>query len=114
MTILLFIVLLVISFLVLLYFFRLTATEVAVQQHLENIEQNRAVESDGTTILRRQALSAVPWLDEMLRGIPGSTQVARLIRQAGRNWEVSSFFLASLVLAISIAALASAVVPSVL
>ena len=64
MTILLFILLLVVSFLVLLYFLRPTATETAVQQHLESIEENRAIESDSTSILRRQVLSATPWLDE--------------------------------------------------
>jgi len=60
MTILVFILLLIVSFLVLLYFLRPSVTETAVQQHLESIEENRAVEGDGTTILRRQALSATP------------------------------------------------------
>ena len=74
----------------LLYFLRPTATETAVQQHLEHIEESRAVEGDGTTILRRQALSATPWLDELIRDIPGSVRLARLIRQAGQTWQVSS------------------------
>ena len=71
MTILLFILLLIVTFAVLLYFLRPTATETAVQQHLENIEDSRAVEGDGTTILRREALSATPWLDELIRDIAG-------------------------------------------
>ena len=103
MTILLFILLLIVSFVVLLYFFRPTATETAVQQHLETIEENRAVQGDGTTILRRQALSAIPWLDEFLRQIPGSVGAARLIRQSGRTWQVSSLFLVSLVVTVSVA-----------
>ena len=98
MTILLFILLLLVSFVVVLYFLRPTATETAVQQHLESIEQNRAVEGDGSTILRRQALSAIPWLDELLRQMPGSAGVARLIQQAGQNWQASSLFLFSLVI----------------
>jgi tight adherence protein B len=112
MTILLFIVLLIVSFLVLLYFLRPTATEVAVQQHLESIEENRAVEVDGTTILRREALSTIPWLDELLRGIPGPANVARLVRQSGRTWQVSSLFLVSLVVTVSVASLASLAIPS--
>jgi tight adherence protein B len=114
MTILLFILLLVVSFLVMLYFLRPTATETAVQQHLESIEENRAAEGDGTTILRRQALSATPWLDELLRDLPGSVNLARLIRQSGQTWQVSSFLLLSSVLTIIIALLASLAIPSVL
>src|SRR5260370_28127292 len=96
MTILLFIFLLVVSFLVMLYFLRPTATETVVQQHLESIEENRAVEGDGTTILRRQALSATPWLDELLRDLPGSADLARLIRQDGQTWPVMSLVLVCL------------------
>lgn len=113
MTILLFIVLLIVSFLVLLYFLRPTATEVAVQQHLEGIEENRTVEGDGTTILRREALSTLPWLDELLRNIPGSANVARLIRQSGRTWQVGSVFLVSLVLTVGVASLLSLAIPSI-
>jgi len=113
MTILLFIVLLIVSFLVLLYFLRPTATEVAVQQHLEGIEQNRTIEGDGTTILRREALSTLPWLDELLRNIPGSANVARLIRQSGRTWQVGSVLLVSLVLTIGVASLLSLAIPSI-
>ena len=111
MTILLFILLLVVSFLVLLYFLRPTATETAVQQHLESIEENRAIESDSTSILRRQVLSATPWLDELLRDLPGSADLARLIRQAGQNWQVSSFLLLSLVVTLIVASLASLAIP---
>jgi tight adherence protein B len=114
MTILLFIFLLIVSFLVMLYFLRPTATETAVQQQLESIEGNRAVEGDGTTILRRQALSATPWLDELLRDLPGSPEVARLVRQAGRHWQVSSLFLFSIVVTILVASLASLAIPSVM
>jgi tight adherence protein B len=113
MTILVFILLLIVSFLVLLYFLRPTVTETAVQQHLESIEENRAVEGDGTTILRRQALSATPWLDELLRDLPGSADLARLIRQAGQTLPVTSFLLLSLVLLLVVAGLASLVIPSV-
>ncbi len=113
MTILLFILLLVVSFLVMLYYLRPTATETAVQQHLESIEENRAVEGDGTTILRRQALSATPWLDELLRDLPGSADLARLIRQAGQTWQVSSFLLLSLVVTVIVASLASLAIPSI-
>jgi tight adherence protein B len=113
MTILLFILLLIVSFLVLLYFLRPTVTETAVQQHLESIEENRAVEGDGPTILKRQALSATPWLDELLRDLPGSVNLARLIRQSGQTWQVSSFLLLSLVVTLIVASFASLAIPSI-
>jgi tight adherence protein B len=113
MTILLFIFLLIVSFLILLYFLRPTATETAVQKQLESIEGNRAVEGDGTTILRREALSGTPWLDELLRDLPGSAAVARLVRQAGRTWQVGSLFLFSLVATLVVASIASLAIPSV-
>src|SRR6478672_3969201 len=97
MSILLFILLLVVSFGVLLYFLRPTTTETAVQQHLEHIEESRAVEDDGTTILKREALSTAPWLDELIRALPGTVDLARLIRQAGQTWRVGPVLLCSLV-----------------
>jgi tight adherence protein B len=112
MSIFLFILLLFVTFGVLLYFLRPTTTELAVQQHLDHIEESRAVEGDGTTILKREALSSSPWLDELIRGMPGSVELARLIRQAGQTWQVSSVFFTSLVVTLVVAWLASTAIPS--
>src|SRR5215471_18193855 len=114
MTLLWFILLLIVTFGVLLYFLRPTSTETAVQQHLEHIEDNRTVEGDSANILRRDALSSTLWLDEFLRDVPGSVQIARLIRQAGQSWRVGHVFLFSLVVTIGIAWLASLAIPSIL
>jgi tight adherence protein B len=114
MSILLFILLLIVTFAVLLYFLRPTATETAVQQHLEHIEESRALEGDGTTILKREALSATPWLDELIRDIPGSVELARLVRQSGQKWQVSSVLFFSLVVTVVVAWIASTAVPVVL
>jgi len=114
MSILLFILLLVVTFGVMLYFLRPTTTETAVQQHLEHIEESRAVEGDGTTILRREALSTAPWLDGLIRELPGSVELARLIRQAGQTWQVSSVLLCSLVVMVGVAWIASTTMPSFL
>ena len=114
MSILLFILLLVVTFGVMLYFLRPTTTETAVQQHLEHIEESRAVEGDGTTILRREALSTAPWLDGLMRELPGSVELARLIRQAGQTWQVSSVLLCSLVVIVGVAWIASTTMPSFL
>jgi len=113
MSIFLFILLLVVTFGVLLYFLRPTATETAVQDHLEHIEVSRAVEGDGTTILKPEALSATPWLDELIREIPGSVGLARLVRQSGQKWQVSSVLFFSLVVTVVVAWIASTAIPSV-
>ena len=109
---LLFILLLAVTFMVLLYLLRPTTTETAVQQQLEHIEESRAVEGDGSTILRRQALSASPWLDQIIRDIPGSLRLAQMIRQAGLKWQVSSVMLGSAGLGIVVAWIASLNIPS--
>ena len=109
---LLFILLLAVTFMVLLYLLRPTTTETAVQQQLEHIEESRSVEGDGSTILRRQALSASPWLDQIIRDIPGSLRLAQMIRQAGLKWQVSSVMLGSAGLGIVVAWIASLNIPS--
>ena len=114
MSIFLFILLLVVSFGVLLYLLRPTTTETAVQQHLEHIEESRAVEGDGTTILKREALSTAPWLDVLIRELPGAVDLARLIRQAGQTWQVGSVVLCSLVVMVGVAWIASTAMPSFL
>jgi tight adherence protein B len=114
MSIFLFILLLVVSFGVLLYLLRPTTTETAVQQHLEHIEESRAVEGDGTTILKREALSTAPWLDVLIRDLPGAVDLARLIRQAGQTWQVGSVILCSLAVMVGVAWIASTAMPSFL
>jgi tight adherence protein B len=109
---LLFILLLAVTFMVLLYLLRPTTTETAVQQQLEHIEESRAVEGEGSTILRRQALSASPWMDQIIRDIPGSLRLAQMIRQAGLKWQVSSVMLGSGGLGIVVAWIASLSIPS--
>ena len=111
---LLFILLLVVTFAVLLYFLRPTATETVVQERLDHIEESRAIEGDGSTILRRQPLSASPWLDEIIRDIPGAVDLAKMIQQAGMRWQVSSVMLGSAGLGIFVAWMASLGIPSVL
>jgi len=113
MIILWFILILIVTFAVLVYFLRPTATETALQQRLESIEENRAVEGDSTNILRQHALSATPWLDEFLREIPGSVELAKLIRQAGQTWQVGSLLLLSLMVIVGVASLASLAIPSI-
>lgn len=96
MAILIFILLLIFTFLLLLYFLKPTSTEVAVQQRLDSLQKNRAGLADTSTILKDEAFSSTPWLDDLIRGLPFSTDLSLLIRQAGREWKVGSVLLVCL------------------
>jgi tight adherence protein B len=95
--VLLFVLLLITSFGVLLYFLKPTPTESAVEQHLENIKGSRglAVAPDGTTILKQAPLSSNPILDQLIQRIPGSFGLAKLIKQAGQSWQVGTVLFSS-------------------
>ena len=100
MVVLLFIVVLILSFLVLLYFLKPTAAETAIEQHLTGIEEGRMASADGTTILKREVFSTTPWVDELIRQIPGSLELSRLIKQAGQKWQVNVVLMASAAMAL--------------
>jgi len=100
MIVLLFIVVLILSFLVLLYFLKPTAAETAIQQHLTGIEEGRMASADGTTILKREVFSTTPWVDELIRQIPGSLELSRLIKQSGQKWQVNVVLMASVAMAV--------------
>jgi tight adherence protein B len=93
--VILFGLLLIVSFGVLYQLLKPSKTEAAVQQHLVGIEVARDT-VDGTTILRQDRVSSNPWLDELIRQLPGSLGLLRLIQQAGKNWPVATVLLLSL------------------
>jgi len=95
-TVLLFILLLISSFGVVLYFLKPTKTEAAVEQHLATIEDSRGagVNADGT-ILKQAPLSSNPAVDDLIRRLPGTLGLASLIKQAGETWQVGSVLVGS-------------------
>jgi len=95
----LFILLLLLSFGVLAFFLRPTRTEMAIQRHLEGIEKGRVSIADGVTILKEEGLTAIPWLYELIRQVPGSLALLRLVKQAGSKQKVATFMLFSLLAA---------------
>ncbi len=88
--ILLFVVLLILTFGVLVLFLRPTSTEVAVEQQLAGIQGARGGTNAGTSILKNEGLSSNPTIDALLRQLPFSQAIAHLIRQAGLDWKVGS------------------------
>lgn len=67
-----------------------------VQRHLKSIGSMYAVDVDGTTILKRQTLSSIPWLNDLLERVPGSLKLRLFIMQAGSTWAVSTLLFGSL------------------
>ena len=125
---LLFIILLVLSFGIIFYLLRPTKAETAVQQHLEDIQDIRA-EASGRTILKEEGFATNPEVAQLIQQVPGAIGTLNLIRQSGQRWNVatvmgisvlatalvawiSSYFLPSIVFAI-IAGVAAGAIPYV-
>ncbi len=88
--ILLFLVLLILTFGVLVLLLRPTSTEVAVEQQLAGIQSARGGSAAATSILKNEGLSSNPTIDALLRQLPFSQWISHLIRQAGKDWKVGS------------------------
>jgi tight adherence protein B len=88
---LMFILLLIVSFAVIFYLVRPTKTEVAVQRHLETIKNANVPENEESiTILREEGYSPNPAISSIVRQIPGAKETLDLIGQAGQAWPVSA------------------------
>src|ERR1043166_8775643 len=86
---LLFIVVLLMTFGIAYFMLRPTKTETAVQQRLEDIQIIRNEET-GRTILKDEGYSSNPELSQLIREIPGGIYTVNLIRQSGQSWMASS------------------------
>ena len=69
--VILFILLLLLCFGVMVWVLKPTKPEADVQRHLRNIGSMYTVATDGTTILKREAFSSIPWLNSCLGGGSG-------------------------------------------
>ena len=87
--VLLFMLVLIISFAVLLHFLKPTAMEKAVAAQLADIEKNPKSSEDRGTILKQNARPAT-FADELAGQLPFMPAIARLIQQAGTGWHASS------------------------
>ncbi|PYU98132.1 MAG: hypothetical protein DMG26_19485, partial [Acidobacteria bacterium] len=97
----LFLLLLPLIFGVMFFVMRPTKEEKSVQQRLGMIERSLTGQVDeDTDILKQEALSEIPWLNELLHLIPVSGSLQRLMNQADSHWTVAKFILCSLLLAV--------------
>jgi tight adherence protein B len=98
--VLLFGLLLVSTFVVVLYFLKPTRAETDIQRHMAGIDRYFSVTADGSTILKRERLSASQRLNDVVSRMPGSFALFHLIRQAGKKWEVAYLVFGSLLVAL--------------
>lgn len=110
---LVFLMVLILSFAVALYILRPTKTEAAVQQRLEDIQTSRA-EDAGRTILKEEGYSSNPELSRLIQELPGGIYTLNLIRQSGQSWKVSQVMGISLVATVLTAWISSYFLPTAL
>jgi tight adherence protein B len=110
---LLFLLLLLLSFAIVFYLLRPTKTESAVQQQLVDIQDARA-EARGETILKEEGYSPNPDIAQIVRQIPGAVETLGLIRQSGQNWTVASVMGVSLLAAVVTAWISSLFLPGII
>jgi tight adherence protein B len=94
-----FTLLLVLSFVAIVAVLRPTQPEKDLQRHLKSIGGLYDVDLDGTTILRQETLSSLPWLDGLLAKVPFSYRLRLFISQAGSKYSVANLLLGSLAMA---------------
>lgn len=110
---LLFLLLLMLTFAVVFYLLRPTKTETAVQQHLQDIKVARAEET-GQTILKEEGYSRNPEVTQLIRQVPGALGTLNLLRQSGQTWTVSSVMGISVAATFVVAWITSLFLPSVI
>jgi|ERR1041385_2853357 tight adherence protein B len=110
--VLLFILLLVLSFVVAFYFLRPTRTETVVQEQLQEIAGSRA-EATGANILKEEGYSSNPDLSRIIKQIPGAIGTLELIRQSGNHWPVSAVMGISLTSAVVVSWITSYFLPAI-
>ena len=93
--VLLFGLLLALSFGVVAWVLKPTQTETDVQRHLSSIGQMYVSDAQGTNILRQETLSTVPWVHDLLRRIPRVAALRLLVTQAGSTWTVGALIFGS-------------------
>ena len=83
-------------------------SEKAVHQRLRMIERlSTGIKEDTPDLLKQEALSDVPWLDELMQRVVFFTTLQQLISQAESQWTVGALLSGSLLLAVGSSWLAS-------
>lgn len=93
---------LMLTFVVLVFALRPTKSEEALRQRLQTIERVSTGASDDTaSLLRQESLSDVPWLNEFMQQVPVFLRLRHLLTQSESSWTVGTLVSGSLVLALA-------------
>jgi tight adherence protein B len=111
--ILLFLVLLAVTFAVILWKLAPSKREADIQRHLKEIGNLYGVDAAGANILKQESLSAVPWINGVLLRIPGTRNLQLFITQADSTWSVGTLLVSSIVLVFFGTWFATFVVPKI-
>jgi tight adherence protein B len=96
MMVLLFVLILLVSFGVAAIYLRPSRAETDINRHIAGIDRHAFMTADGATILREESLSGIKQLNDLLAQMPGSYALQRLIKQSGSKWSVAPLVLGSL------------------
>lgn len=94
--ILLFLLLLILSFGVLVYLLKPTSMEKAVEEQLASIEEVQPEGGASTTILKERVAGSTT-VEHLAQRLPWAPTASRLIKQAGRDWSLGSVSAVSLI-----------------
>jgi tight adherence protein B len=102
---------LLLSFGAVIWVLKPTKAESDVQRHLSAIGSKYTIDPSGTTILKHEPLSSVPFINDILEKLPGAEKLRLFISQAGENWTVGTVIFGSLVAFFMVAWLGSLITP---
>lgn len=92
---------LLLTFGVIVFGLRPSRSEKAVQRRLHMIERLSGGSAEvASSILREETLSAVPWLNELMQRVAFFSRVKHLLSQAESQWTVGTLLSGSLLLAV--------------
>jgi tight adherence protein B len=111
--VILFILLLLLTFGVVIYFLRPSREETAVQQHLEGIKESRVVGANDVNILKDQQSRSAAWLDDLLKQFPASEALKKLISQSGQRYQLGPLIIFSFIVIVLASWVASWMISSV-
>lgn len=105
---------LLLSFAVLLIAMQPSKQEKAVQQRLKTIERLSTASSEeaANILLKREALSDVAWVDDLMQQVEIFTKLQRFLSQAESQWTVGTLIGLSLLLLVGVSWLASIWAPT--
>jgi tight adherence protein B len=107
MMVVLFVLILLVSFGVAAFSLRPSRAETDINRHIAGMDRRAVITADGATILKEESLSGIKQLNDLLAQMPGAYALQRLIKQSGSKWGMAPLVLGSLALGLLVGWLVS-------